>query len=88
MLMLDIQLKEDEVAIIGTVLGLIKFRAGVKYPRLFKGRNYRRLGLNDATPDTMGHIGRRLHKLGDKGKAIADKLNIPTAVRKKRLYCG
>ena len=80
--MLDIRLNEKEVEIIATVLGKIRFRIGVKYPKLFKGRDYRRLHLNDATGDTMGHIGRRLHKYGEAGKAIASKLSIPTKVLK------
>ncbi len=83
MLMLDIQLDEKEAAIIGTVLGAVKFRLGIKYPKLFRGRHYRRLHLNDATADTMGHIGRRLHKHSSDGVAIAGKLGIPTAVKKK-----
>ena len=81
--MLDIQLKEKEAAIIGTVLGAVRFRLGIKYPKLFRGRHYRRLHSNGATADTMGHIGRRLHKHSSDGAAIAGKLGIPTAVKKK-----
>jgi len=83
MLMLDFQLDEKEAAIIGTVLGAVKFRLGIQYPKLFRGRHYRRLHLNDATADTMGHIGRRLHKHSSDGVAIAGRLGIPTAVKKK-----
>lgn len=82
MSMLDIQLTEDEAIIIATVLGGITLRFGIKYPRLFSGRSYKRFKLNDATADTMGHIGRRLHKHSSDGKELANKLKIPTAKRK------
>jgi len=80
---ISVELSEDEASIIASVLGLVKFRLNVKYPKLFNGRKYRRLHTNDATDDTLGHVGRQLIKRGQAGEDLVKKLGISTKVKKK-----